>query len=199
MAEEAPLDAGDAKAWLAATDAVLAAGAPAAVPCGSCTACCRAAQFILVTREETDALAAIPSALLFPAPGRPGDYVLGHDAAGHCPMFDGTACTIYAARPHACRTYDCRVFAATATFPDTPEQREVAAHSRRWRFAEARPVGALQATRAAARFLTTHRDALADVLRNQPLAIALAAIQVRSLFRDGSEPAPAEVRAALRP
>lgn len=120
------IDAGDFGAWL---DGALG---EADVPCEGCTACCTAAQFVLVEPDEHEALAAIPPALLFPAPRRPAGYrVLGYDERGACPMFVDGACSIYEARPRACRVYDCRVYAAAGVAPPDPG---VAERVARWRF-----------------------------------------------------------------
>jgi len=91
------------------------------VPCGDCTACCRSSQFVHVDPDEADTLAHVPAALRFPAPGlRRGHVVLGYDDQGRCPMLGSGGCTIYEHRPRACRTYDCRVFAAAGVDPDAP-------------------------------------------------------------------------------
>lgn len=126
------LDAGDFSAWLAETRAALRDERAADVPCGGCTACCRSSQFVHIGPDETDTLAAVPAALRFPAPGRPpGHVVLGYDARGHCPMLADDGCSIYAVRPRACRTYDCRVFPASGVEADAPA---IADRARRWRF-----------------------------------------------------------------
>ena len=39
------------------------------VPCGNCTACCTASQFIHIGPDETDTLAHIPASLLSPHRG----------------------------------------------------------------------------------------------------------------------------------
>jgi hypothetical protein len=49
-------------------------------------------------------------------------------------LVDGT-CTIYEHRPRACRTYDCRVFAATAIDVDEDGTKvDIGRRARRWRF-----------------------------------------------------------------
>jgi Fe-S-cluster containining protein len=120
--------------WLGDMRRALRGEQDADVPCGSCTACCRAAQFVHIGLDETDALAHVPAALLVAAPGRPGSVVMGFDERGHCPMLGAVGCTIYAHRPRACRMYDCRVYAATGVEPDDPG---VAERVRRWRFTTA--------------------------------------------------------------
>jgi len=97
--------------WLAGMHEALDGTADSDVPCGTCTACCHAAQFIHIAPDETDTLAHIPPALLFPAPRAPKGHVLmGYDRDGRCPMLVGDRCSIYAHRPRTCRTYDCSVF-----------------------------------------------------------------------------------------
>jgi uncharacterized protein len=130
----ADLPAGAFGEWLDGMRAALVGEQGSDVPCGTCTACCTSSQFVPIGPEETDALAHIPSELLFPAPRRPAGHVLlGYDERGHCPMLRDGGCTIYAHRPRACRTYDCRVLAAAGLEADG-SQPEVAARVRRWRF-----------------------------------------------------------------
>ena len=112
--DPSPLGGGRFTTWLGDIGAAIGGGRDSEVPCGSCTACCEASQFVHVGPDETDALAHIPRALLFPAPGAPaGHLVMGYDAHGRCPMLRADGCSIYEHRPRTCRTYDCRVFAAT--------------------------------------------------------------------------------------
>src|SRR5581483_5975583 len=87
------------------------------------TACCTSSQFVHIGPDETDTLARIPPELLFPAPGRPkGEVLLGYDEREHC--------------PRTCRTYDCRIYAATGLDVDAEDDRKapVARQARRWRF-----------------------------------------------------------------
>jgi Fe-S-cluster containining protein len=126
------LDAGEFSAWFDATAQARAGVADADVPCGGCTACCTSSQFVAIGPDERDTLAHIPRELLFPAPRAPeGTVLLGYDERGRCPMLGDTGCTIYDHRPRACRTYDCRVFAAAGVEPDQPQ---IAGRVKRWRF-----------------------------------------------------------------
>jgi len=133
---DAGIDAGSFAAW---RDAIVAAletpgGGSVGVPCGECTACCRSSMFIHIAPDEVDALRHIPRQLLFPAPGAPaGHVVMGYDQDGCCPMLGERGCTIYDHRPRTCRSFDCRVFAATAV--DAGDDKPLlAARVARWRF-----------------------------------------------------------------
>lgn len=127
--------AGAFSAWLAAMRRSLEHGSGTDVPCGDCTACCRASQFVHIAPDELDTLAHVPRALLFPAPGAPRGHVLmGYDERGRCPMLGDDGCTIYEHRPRTCRVYDCRVFAAAGTFPDEPGKGDIAVRAREWAF-----------------------------------------------------------------
>lgn len=191
--------------WLDATLAALDGGGAMDVPCGSCTACCRAAYFIHVAPDETAALAAIPAALLFPAPGLPdGHRVLGFDRNGHCPMLRPDGCSIYADRPRTCRRYDCRVFAATGIAPEA-ERAEVGSRAAAWRFtcddeAERRRFAAV---RAAAKFLQSHAGLLpAGYVPANATQLAALAIEVHEVFdqpQDDSASALARALLAAHP
>jgi hypothetical protein len=117
--------------------AALRGDADAEVPCGSCTACCTSSQFVPIGPDETDTLAHIPAELLFPAPRQPkGHVVLGYDERGHCPMLVDGRCSIYEHRPRTCRTYDCRIFAATGLDVGADDQTKdpIAERVTRWQF-----------------------------------------------------------------
>ena len=132
-----PRPAGRFGPWLDRMHAALTGDGEADVPCGGCTACCTSAQFVHVAPDEVDSLAVIPAELLAAAPGMPtGHVVIGYDERGHCPLLVDGRCSVYAHRPRACRTYDCRVFAATGVQPDQPQVAEIA---RRWHFDVATP------------------------------------------------------------
>ena len=102
---EQPLAAGDFGQWLAQVQVAIREGGATDVACGTCVACCSSAQFVHVAPDEHDALAHIPSTLLFPAPGAPRGHVLmGYDEHGRCPMLRPEGCSIYEHRPRTCRT-----------------------------------------------------------------------------------------------
>ena len=181
------LPAGHLPTWAEDMRAALAGERDAEVPCGSCTACCRSSQFVHIAPDETATLSRIPRALLFPAPGRPkGHVVLGYDERGHCPMLVDDRCSIYADRPRTCRTYDCRVFAATGVRPE--DKPLVAAQAERWQFVG--PTERGDAMRAAARWLAEHADSLPErVAPRTATQLAVLAVEVHEAFLDGAEPA----------
>ena len=203
MTDPPELDAGSLTAWFAEIGAALAGSGDADVACGSCTACCTASQFVHIGPDETEALAHIPAAVRFPAPGLPAGHVLlGYDQHGRCPMLGEQGCTIYAHRPRTCRTYDCRVFAATGLRPDEPGKAAIAEQSERWRFAVDSPEAAatLEAARAAATWFRERAATLPEEIRpSTTTQLAVLAIAGHDLFlgADSTGPEPEAVVAEL--
>jgi uncharacterized protein len=209
MSDDHDLPAGDFSAWMVEIRAAIRERRGSDVPCDGCTACCRSSQFVHIGPDETDTLSRIPAELLFPAPGRPaGHVVLGYDERGHCPMLIDDKCSIYARRPNACRTYDCRIFAATGTAAG--EQKvEITRRARRWQFsystAEARTER--DAVRAGASFLAAHPELLREAgIPANETQLAVLAVEIHDLFlvRDDEtgntavvDPEPSVVRSAL--
>ena len=135
MGADGDLAAGDFGEWLEGMRAAIRGERDADVNCDGCAACCTASQFVHIAPDETETLARIPRRLLFPAPLMPeGHVVIPHDGRGHCPLLVGGLCSIYEDRPRTCRTYDCRVFAATGVEPDDGL---IAERVARWRFSYA--------------------------------------------------------------
>jgi uncharacterized protein len=169
MADGSPSDAddlpaGDFSTWMTEVQGAIRGERGADVPCGSCTACCTSSQFVHIGPDETDTLDHIPAALLFPAPRLPrGHVLLGYDERGHCPMLIDGKCSIYEHRPRTCRTYDCRVFAATGIVLDDDEKALIARQAARWRFGFPAPTDREQrdAVRTAAEYLADHPGPLA--------------------------------------
>lgn len=175
------IPAGGFATWVAGATIAIRGEGTSDVPCGSCTACCRSGQFVHIAPDEVDTLAHIPRALLFPAPLAPrGHVLLGYDAQGRCPMLTDAGCSIYEHRPRACRTYDCRVFAASGITTDKPLVGERVA---RWRFdVETEDDAArLAAVQAAAAYLSSHEADLSDVPAN-PTQRAALAVELHELF-----------------
>jgi uncharacterized protein len=209
------LPAGPFSAWLDGVQAAIAGVADSDVPCGDCTGCCTASQFVHVGPDDADALAHIPRELLFPAPGLPhGHLLMGYDERGHCPMLVDGACSIYEHRPRTCRVYDCRVFAAAGIEPEVDGAAsdggiEIARRARRWAFDHPTALDQARhdAVRAAAAFLDGPRAARAGV----PVGLgatrrAVLAVEVHDAFLASDaaagtatvvEPDPEAVRARL--
>lgn len=203
------VDAGPYSPWLAST--IRARRLPtvgADVPCGTCSGCCRASLFIHIGPSETEALAHIPRALLFPAPGLPEGHVLmGYDEKGHCPMWRAEGCSIYAHRPQTCRDFDCRIFTATGIAVGGPAQSPIAERVAQWRFTY--PTQESHAEReavlATAMFLEAHGDLFPEgMVPVNPTQRALLAIEIHRVMYDfqveadaGPMPADDVIRDAL--
>jgi Fe-S-cluster containining protein len=207
------LAAGDFSPWVLEMQAAIRDEAGSNVPCGGCTACCTSSQFVHIAPDETDTLSRIPVELLFPAPRQPSGHVLlGYDDRGFCPMLIDGQCSIYAHRPRACRTYDCRVFPAAGVELHEDDKVLIARQARRWQFGfpSEDDRDRYNAVRAAATFLDEHRDLLPDdaVVTNETQRAVLA-IEVHDAFLPRAElterdahveipPDPATVVAAIR-
>ncbi|MGE5228331.1 MAG: YkgJ family cysteine cluster protein [Deltaproteobacteria bacterium] len=174
-------------AWLRATCATLEKDVPADVPCGSCNACCRTFHQIHLRPGEKRARKRLPKDFLSVAPGLPPGYLLlGYTEEGACPVLVGGRCTIYEDRPLVCRTYDCRMYAATGVAPDRPE---IAAQVRRWTFSyPGREDRELQdAVLAAVGFIRGHPQCLpSEAARRQPIRVATLAVAAHGKFLAGA-------------
>jgi Fe-S-cluster containining protein len=162
--DDSPLPAGGFSDWLTQIQRALRGAGASDVPCGTCTACCTSSQFVHIEPDELDALAHIPTALLFPAPRLPHGHVLmGYDEDGRCPMLGERGCSIYEHRPRTCRTYDCRIFPAAGVEVDDA-QVAIGRRARRWRFEHptARDRAQHDAVRAAAVHIRDHPDELPE-------------------------------------
>ena len=99
-------------------------------------------------------------------------------------------CSIYAHRPKACRTYDCRIFAAAGIGVDRDEQASIARQAERWQFNFPTPTDRTrhQAVRAAATFLVEHGDLLPKPLAaTNATQVAVLAIEMHDDFLDCDE------------
>jgi Fe-S-cluster containining protein len=193
--DDGDLPAGDFASWVVEMQGAIRGDRGSDVPCGGCTACCRSSQFVHIGPDETDTLAYIPAALLFPAPRLPrGHVLLGYDERGHCPMLIDNQCSIYEHRPQTCRTYDCRVFpAAGVGIDDDDDKALIARQARRWQFSYPTPDDRARqrAVRAAATFLREHGELLAgaDVPTNATQR-AVRAIEIHDAFLRRDEEIP---------
>ncbi len=185
--EDADLPAGEFSGWLAAMAQAIEGDGESDVPCGDCDACCRSSYFIEVKPADDAARRRIPAALLFDAPGAPAGYqVLGYDEAGRCPMLRASGCSVYPDRPRTCRTYDCRIFAATGIAESNPEKAAVTARARRWRFryrdGESRELHRLLTL--GARVLVDLRNEVGgEGLPRTATQLAMLAVKLHGLFR----------------
>ena len=182
------LPAGGFSAWLRRTRRAQVEGGGVRVPCGECIACCTSSYFIHVGPGESGALRHVPKELLFPAPGLPrGNFVLGYDDQGRCPMLVEGRCSIYEQRPRTCRDYDCRVFPAAGIGAGDGDKELIDQRARRWRFSY--PAGRDRrehlAVQAAARFLRERAGCFpAGVVPGNPAQLAVLAIKVFDVFID---------------
>ena len=193
--------AGDFGVWIEQMQGALRGEHGSDVPCDGCTACCTSSQFVHIEPDEVDALAHIPRELQFPAPRSPrGHVLLGYDEHGRCPMLIDNRCSIYAHRPRACRTYDCRVFAAAGIEPDEAEKALIAERVRQWRFSHPTPddVARHEAVRAAASYLDEHRDVVpTELAPANSTQRAVLALEIHNAFV-GRAPEPDAVVVELR-
>jgi hypothetical protein len=95
-------------------------------------------------------------------------------------MLGDDGCTIYEHRPRACRTYDCRVFAAAGVEVES-DKVLLGRRVRRWRFDH--PTGAdtqlHEAVRSAARHLVSEPVAVGDRRGPRPpVEVAVRAVEV---------------------
>jgi uncharacterized protein len=180
------LAAGPFSSWVRDLQHAVRGERDADVPCGTCTACCTSSQFVHIGPDEHETLARIPAALLFPAPRLPSGHVLlGYDERGHCPMLIDHMCSIYEDRPKACRTYDCRVFAAAGLDVTEDDKVDIARRVRRWRFSYAGPSDRRRhdAVRSAAGFLASHPELLPPgIAATNQTQLAVLALEVHDLF-----------------
>jgi Fe-S-cluster containining protein len=173
--------------WLRATLATLRDDVPADVPCGDCNACCRTFHQIHIRPGEKRARKRLPREYLSVARGLPPGYLLlGYTEAGACPVLIDGRCMIYEDRPLVCRTYDCRMYAATGIPPD---RAEIVSQVLRWRFAYPAPEDrqSQEAVLAAVRFIRECPACLpSEAARRQPIRVATLAVVAHELFLEGA-------------
>jgi Fe-S-cluster containining protein len=179
-------DAGAFSAWLARARNALLESSGSDVECGECRGCCRSSYFIHIRPDETSTLERIDPRLLFAAPTMSKGHVLmGYDQQGRCPMLVGGNCSIYAQRPHTCRRYDCRIFAATGLAAGDDEKSEINERVRQWRFSYPGKRDRLEhdAVAAAATFVAEHPECFPNgMVPTAPSHLALLAIKVYGVF-----------------
>ena len=110
---------------------------------------------------------------------------MGYDEHGRCPMLLGGNCSIYAHRPHTCRRYDCRIFAATGLAAGDDEKSEINERVRQWRFSYPGHLDRREhdAVLAAAAFIAGNPECFPDgMVPTAPSHLALLAIKVYAVF-----------------
>ena len=116
-------------------------------------------------------------------------------------MLGPAGCSIYRARPRACRAYDCRVLAAAGVDVSADGKPAIAARVARWRFEvdDDEDRRRLAAIRAAAAYLHRHaHDLPAEVRPPNETATAVVAVMLHGLFLDGGDPSLADAVDSLR-
>jgi len=185
---EGTIDAGDFDAWLEGMIASLRGEAGSEVPCGSCVGCCVSSYHVPLRPVDRVARARVPASALVEAPGLPaGHAMMGYGPDGHCPLFDGSGCTIYRDRPQACRDYDCRIFAAAGLVAGGEEKRVINERVRAWRFSHAGSDSRRrhEAIRAAAAFIRDRWQAFPGLCApTAPTGIAVLALKSHGVFLD---------------
>jgi Fe-S-cluster containining protein len=188
------ISAGGFSHWLSATFEGLRNGTGAEVPCGECKACCISSYFIHVESDETATLAAVGDDAI-PAPGKPGDRLMGFDESGFCPKMENTGCSIYENRPRTCRIYDCRIFAA-AGLDAGSEKPLINARIAQWRFLyrDENDRARHDAVKAAVVFIRDHAALFpGGRIPSDPGQLALLALKVHESMLPGQ---PSESNAA---
>jgi Fe-S-cluster containining protein len=170
----------------------LSGGGGMQVACGDCVGCCTSSYVIKVRPHETDALGDIP-AMYLGSGEADGTRYMAADSKGHCPMFNGRGCSIYAHRPDTCRTYDCRIFTAAgmdAGDGKTMINERIAS----WRFDYEHETAQREhrAVKAAASFLRQHPVRFPNGhVPSRASEIAVLAVKAYAVFMDGPEDAAA--------
>ena len=184
------LPAGNFSEWLRDMRRALAGHGDMVVACGDCVGCCTSSYYIRVRAHESRALAAIDAKFLSPAPGRKGGQLMGFHENGHCPMFDGSRCSIYRDRPETCRTYDCRVFTAAGMPAGGDDKSVINARVASWRFEYPTETDRREqrAVLAAANFLRQHPVRFASGhVPSRASDIAVLAVKTYEVFLDDPE------------
>jgi uncharacterized protein len=177
--------AGSFGAWLEDMRAVLRGEKAADVPCGSCVGCCISSYPIPLRPGDERARAEVPEQMLIgrAEPGR--DWLMGFREDGSCPFLTGArTCSIYANRPHTCRDYDCRIYAAARLLPDG-ERPDISSRVRAWRFDvdTAEDAAAAAAVQRAAQFIRAHSALFPPAMRAaSATAASVLAIKTYAVF-----------------
>ena len=180
------IDAGSFDTWLQTILASFKTGAEIDVPCGECRGCCSAGRFVHLLPSDKPAIQAIPKQLLLRAPGMPkGHAVMGYLDGGICPMLKARDCSIYSSRPSTCRTFDCRVLAATGLTIEGKWNERINERVQAWRFTFTSEDGRRRhkAIQDTATFIKQHAAVFpSGRAPAQATTLAVLAIKVHSVF-----------------
>lgn len=184
------IPAGEFSDWLLEIRRAIADEGAMDVPCGDCRGCCVSSHFVLVRPDEAAALSRIDPALLFRTPGmQRGHRVMAYREDGTCPQMDGGNCAIYPDRPRACRTYDCRVFAAAGIPAGGDDNSRIQERVSLWRF-EYRDDASREAHRsvgAAASFVSRRPELFpGGAVPRDPGQLAVLALKCHEVFLPGA-------------
>ena len=178
--------AGPFGAWLAQARAALRGEAGNDVPCGDCVGCCTSSYYIPLRPRDVAVLEQVPAAFLTKSQDQPfSHWLMGHRTNGHCPMFAGQGCSVYATRPQTCRDYDCRVFAAAGIDAGGADKDTINRRVRAWTFTYTDDAEreAHAAVRQTAAFLRGHASLFPKgFVPATPMGIAVLAIKVYAVF-----------------
>lgn len=199
--------AGPFGAWLARARAALRGEAGNDVPCGDCVGCCTSSYYIPLRPRDAAVLEQVPAAFLTKSQNQPDSpWLMGYRPNGHCPMFAGQGCSVYATRPQTCRDYDCRVFAAAGIDAGGSDKDTINRRVRAWTFTYTDDAEreAHAAVRQAALFIQANRQLFpAGFVPATPMGLAVLSIKVCGIFasvgrapRSGAELASAIVEAS---
>jgi uncharacterized protein len=186
MTRSTTVAAGDFDTWLQGILVSFKTGVAIEVPCGECRGCCCAGRFVHLLPSDQPAHSAIPKQLLHRAPGMSeGHAVMGYLDGGICPMLKAGDCSIYSSRPSTCRTFDCRVLAATGLIMEGNWSERINRRVQAWRFAFYSEEGRRRhkAMRDAAAFIQRHAAAFpGGRTPAQATTLAVLAIKVHPVF-----------------
>lgn len=186
LSDQEAIPAGDFSSWLREIRKSLLGGDGVDVACGECVGCCISSYFIHVSPQEKETLYRIPKEVLFPAPGQiNGNFLMGYDQAGLCPMLKDSKCEIYDHRPQTCREFDCRVFAAAGIPAGGEEKTIINQRVERWSFSYPDDKNSEEhlAVKAAAMFIRSRaRYFPGGQVPDNPIKLAILAIKSYDVF-----------------
>lgn len=110
---------------------------------------------------------------------------MGYLDGGMCPMLKAGDCSIYSSRPSSCRTFDCRVLAATGLIMEGKWKERINQRVQAWQFAFPSEEGRRRhrAMRDTATFIQQHAAAFpGGRAPAQVTTLAVLAIKVHPVF-----------------